>query len=160
MTQELSSGWMMSGQLSSALTDLMSLRSVHCVFLYGSLSLAQRWHHGAIAVMIVEMRVSVYGTPRIVLPLRVVLVPVSSGIPVYFLVALKRIWEQKLSSGFMWSLRLPEQHRFSTRPIVSPIIYVCYLQHWIRFYVFRTETSLALPCRVHRHLLISAIMVC
>ena len=85
---------------------------------------------------------------------------VSSGIPVYFLVALKRIWEQKLSSGFMRSLRLPEQHRFSTRPIVSPIIYVCYLQHWVRFYVVRTETSLALPCRVHRHLLISAIMVC
>ena len=76
MTQELSSRWMMSGQLSSALTDLMSLRSVHCVFLYGSLSLAQRWHHGAIAVMIVEKRVSVYGTPRTVLPLLVVLVSV------------------------------------------------------------------------------------
>ena len=59
----------------------------------------------------------------------------------------------------MWSLRLPEQHRFSIRPIVLPIFYVCYLQHWIRFYVVRTEISLAFPCRVHRHTLFSAISV-
>ena len=56
----------------------------------------------------------------------------------------------------MWILRLPELHRFSTRPIVLPIFYVCY---WIRFYVVRTEISLALPCRVHRHSLFSAITV-
>ena len=64
-----------------------------------------------------------------------------------------------LQSGFLWSSRLPEQHRFSIRPIVLPIFYVCYLQHWIRFYVVRTEISLAFPCRVHRHTLFSAISV-
>ena len=104
MTQELSSGWMMSGQLSSALTDLMSLRCVHCVFLYGSLSLAQRWHHGAIAVMIVEKRVSVYGTRRIVLPLLVVLVLVlfPSGVVWYSRVFLGGLEEDLGTEVVFW----------------------------------------------------------
>ena len=35
-----------------------------------------------------------------------------------------------LPTGFMWSLRLHERHRFSTRPFVLHFIYGCYLQHW------------------------------
>ena len=35
-----------------------------------------------------------------------------------------------LPTGFMWSLRLRERHRFSTRPFVLHFIYDCYLQHW------------------------------
>ena len=56
-----------------------------------------------------------------------------------------------LPSGFMWSLRYRERQRFSTRPIVLPFIYDCYVQHW-GIHMAR--------CRAHRHLLNSAIMVC
>ena len=68
-------------------------------------------------------------------------------------------WLLDFPTGFMWSLRYRERHRFSTRPIVLPFIYDCCLQHRIRFYVFRTETFHALLRRAQRHLLNSAIMV-
>ena len=36
---------------------------------------------------------------------------------------------------------------------------VARFSNWVRFYVVRTEISLALPCRVHRHSLFSAVTV-
>ena len=82
-----------------------------------------------------------------------------NGVSVFPYVFVVCWWCLQWYDSRMWILRLPEQHRFSTRPIVLPIFYVCYLQHWIRFYVVRTEISLALPCRVHRHSLFSALTV-
>ena len=41
-------------------------------------------------------------------------------------------------TGFIWNLRNRERRRFSTRQLVLPFIYDCYLQHRIRFYVVRT----------------------
>ena len=69
---------------------------------------------------------------------------------------------------FMYSLRLRERHRFSTRPFVIPFNCDCYLRHWahqfsirmVRCHADRTEICRTLQCRVHRYLLWFAIMVC
>ena len=57
-----------------------------------------------------------------------------NGVSVFPCVFVVCWWCLQWYDSRMWILRLPEQHSFSTRPIVLPIFYVCYLQHWILFF--------------------------